>query len=91
MVQGNGFQGDEGAIAKLDGVEEESDIIELMNLDDRGYIWNFELLRRYESLKFMQRPGVTLAWVEFVVTFINATLRKLPASYQDLYPAMPAV
>ena len=82
------------AIAKLDCVEEENDIVDLMNPDSKGYVWNFESLRRYGSLEFRQGPGVTtadetLAWVEFVVTFINATLRKLPASYQDLYPAFP--
>jgi len=38
------------AIAKLDGVKEENDIMELMNLDGRGYVWNFEPLRR--SLEF---------------------------------------
>ena len=82
------------AIAKLDGVEEKDDIIDLMNPDSKGYVWNFESLRRYGSLEFRQAPGVTtadetLAWVEFALTFINAALRKLPASYQDLYPAFP--
>ena len=58
-------------IAKLDGVEEEDDIIEFTNPDGRGYVWNFEPLR-YGSFEFRQGPGVTaadetLAWVEFVV------------------------
>ena len=57
------------AIAKLDGVEEENDIIELMNPDGRGYVWNFEPLRRYGSSsgRGLASADETLAWVEFVV------------------------
>jgi len=60
------------AIAKLDGVEEENDIIELMNPDGRGYVLELRTVTavrvpRVQAGAWRHAADETLAWVEFVV------------------------
>lgn len=56
-------------------------ITKIMNNHKRYFTWNFVTIVRTTTIEFRQAPGVTtpgetLAWVEFVVTFVNAALLK---------------
>ena len=65
-------------------------IAQLMNPgNDREYTWNFTSITRTTTIEFRQGPGVTtadetLAWVEFVVTFVNAALKLEHYKYKEL-------
>jgi hypothetical protein len=68
----------------IDGCQTIPEIVELMNEgDDKYFGWNFlNLLENgMTTIEFRRAPGVTnaekcLAWVEFVVTFVQAAVQK---------------
>lgn len=73
--------------------EHKTTLVNMLNPEPgaRSFSWNFTNLQetdRPNTVEFRQGPGVTspgatLAWAEFVVTFVNAAFKKA-GSYDDL-------